>query len=126
MPNKSGTVIPILDLASHTYPAGTTTSPTYTVPAGVSVVEVIFTLSAADAADSTKTMTFECDRFDVPSQTWIYDHGFTWQGGGINSKTGLPYNPIGQGVDGITEGEQLRAVIDINQPLTTAILVNAQ
>ena len=124
--NQAGTVTPILNLASRTYPAGTFTSPTYTVPAGVTVVEVQFTLSAADAADATKTLNFECDRFDVPSQSWIFDHGFTWQGGSVNPKTGQFFNPIGMGVDGVSEGEQLRAVITTNLPLTTAILVNAQ
>jgi hypothetical protein len=116
----------LLNLASHQYPAGTFTSQTYTVPAGVSVVEIKFTLSAADAADSTKSMIFECDRFDVASQTWKFDHGFTWQGGSINPKTGQFFNPIGQGVDGLSEGQQLRAVVTPNAPLTAAILVTAQ
>jgi hypothetical protein len=115
----------LFNAPSKTYAADPFTSPTYTVPAGVTSITTSFTIAAADASDPTKNLSFECDRFDVASQTWKFDHGFTWVGGQVNPKTGLFFQPSVT-VDQLSAGTQLRAIISNTQPLTTAILVTAQ
>jgi hypothetical protein len=122
--NKSGTVQTLINLPSRTYQAGTFTSPTYTVQAGVTEVTSAFTMSPADVSDPAKSLHFECDRFDANSQTWLFDHSFDWVGGGLD-KLGNPAQPS-MSVDGLTQGTQLRAVLTTPTALTTAILVTAQ
>lgn len=85
----------ILALPGNTvFSAGAFVSPNFTFPAGINSVATQFAISPADAADAAASITFELWRESFSgSGVFVFDHGFTWQGGSVNPRTGLPWQP---------------------------------
>jgi hypothetical protein len=117
----------LLSLPGNTVlPAGPFTSSNFTFSAGISSVATQFTIAAADAADASKTMTFELWRETSPgSGLFQFDHGFTWQGGGINPKTGLSWQPSMTVEVGPLANVKCQVRLTLSKSLTSAVLVTA-
>ena len=112
----------ILNVSVQLFGAGTFTSPTFTVPSGIANVTATFVISPLDVIDQAKTMSFTLNRSDG-SGGWIFDHGFSWQGGPNNLITGLARNPSIRVDVGPLDGQQCQVVMVLSKPMTCSILV---
>lgn len=105
-------------------PAGLSTSPNFTFPNGLSSVTTQFTVQAPDLTDPTITMDFELWRETFAgSGVFVFDHGFTWKGNAVSSKTGLPVSPSQTADVGPLSGLACQLRITLNKPLHTAVVV---
>lgn len=111
-------------VSSTNIPSGTFTSPNFTIPNTVSVITTQFTIDPLDAADPTKTFTFELWR-EASLGVFTLDHGFTWQGGLIDPKTGLPFQPSMTVEVGPLAGVKCQIRATLSKSLTAAIAVTA-
>jgi hypothetical protein len=112
----------VLNVASRLFNAGTFTSSNFTIPLGVNSVTVTFTLATADVTNTANTMTFSVNRSNGAGG-WIFDNGFTWQGGPNNPRTGLPKNPTITVDVGPLAGQTCQVVVVLNNAITSSILV---
>lgn len=104
--------------------AGESTSPNFNFPNGLSSVTTQFTVQPPDLTDPTITMNFELWRETFAgSGVFVFDHGFTWNGNAISSKTGQPVSPSITADVGPLSGLACQCRITLNKPLHTAILV---
>lgn len=97
-------------------------SPNFTMPSETSIITTQFTIAAMDAADPTKAFTFELWREAGPD-VFTIDHGFTWEGGRTNPKTGLPFQPSMTVEAGSLAGVKCQIRAHLSKPLTAAIAV---
>lgn len=102
-------------------------TPSFTIPVGVTQATIQTNISAADLADSTKSMEMhmECSTDGFVNDI-RFQAGFTWQGGGTNPKTGLPWTISPSctftGLDQMS-GEQCRLSITIPVAITAGATV---
>lgn len=115
---------PTFNLPAATYPKGVFTSPQFTIPDGIAQVIVVIVVSAPDISDPTKSLTFELDRRDpADSNNWLFDHGFTWQGGSLD-KSGQPASPSSFTGVGPLAGQVCRFRITLPDSLTASLAIS--
>jgi hypothetical protein len=106
--------------------AGNFTSSSFVMPSGINQVTTQFAILAADAANASASMVFTVSRETSPgSNVFIFDHGFTWVGGTINPKTGLPFQPAITVDVGPLAGINCKISINLSVAITTGVTVTA-
>jgi hypothetical protein len=110
------------NFASKTYAAGTHIIGPFTMPSGIDIIEVAFTVAVPDINDPTETLDYEMDCSRDGGNTWTMDNGFAgWKGGALD-KHGQPVQPYTR-VDGMSAlaGLPTRIIITNTKPMTVAI-----
>src|SRR5256885_369015 len=81
------------NFASQTYAAGQHIVGPFTMPSGIDIIEVAFTVAVPDINDPTETLDYEMDISRDGGNTWSMDNGFGGWHGGVLDKHGQPSQP---------------------------------